>query len=141
MKTKESIKAYNKEYFARPAVIARAKIRNAKYRARRKDYKKTLAGKRAERKYKTSTRGKAVAMFNRIKNRYGLSIEGFESLIAIQKGVCAICGAEPNGRLHIDHCHTTGKVRGLLCVKCNLAIGLMNDNTALLLKAIQYLQR
>lgn len=51
---------------------------------------------------------------------------------------CLICGGDY--RLSIDHCHTTGKFRGLLCGKCNSAIGLFNDNTDIMMNAIRYLE-
>lgn len=82
--------------------------------------------------------------------RYGLTIEGYERLFAEQGGACAICrkpevvrqprrvtGAEP---LAVDHCHRSGKVRGLLCMKCNTAIGKLNDDPALLRSAAAYLE-
>lgn len=87
--------------------------------------------------------------FNLEKN-YGLSVEEYDRLLAEQGGVCAICGnAEPSahGRtgkqfaLSVDHCHLTGRVRGLLCQKCNRAIGLLGDDVDLLKKAIYYLEK
>jgi hypothetical protein len=58
---------------------------------------------------------------------------------------CGICGkaTEPGrwGNLHIDHCHKTGKVRGVLCSECNSAIGKLKDDPDLLRKAIVYLER
>jgi len=61
-----------------------------------------------------------------------------------QGGVCAICG-KPEAtartkRLCVDHCHETGKVRGLLCSHCNRAIGLLGDSCAILASAITYLE-
>ena len=70
MKTKEQIQKYNKEYFARPEVIARAKVRNAQRREKRREYKKTDRGKAAEYKYQNSELGKKTKNWNRIKNRY-----------------------------------------------------------------------
>jgi hypothetical protein len=66
-------------------------------------------------------------------------------LLESQLGKCAICrGVELRKgkkiRLSVDHCHTTGKVRGLLCGNCNRAIGLLKDDSSLLLKAVLYLQ-
>jgi hypothetical protein len=62
MKTKEQISAYNREYFARPEVIARAKIRNAKYRERRRAYKKTPKGKMAEKRYNDKLNTKTLTI-------------------------------------------------------------------------------
>lgn len=60
----------------------------------------------------------------------------------LSKKVCDICGKEPRltKRHSIDHCHTTGKIRGLLCDDCNTALGKFQDNTTLLKKAIEYLE-
>lgn len=76
-----------------------------------------------------------------LKNKYGLSLEGYEQLFEKQNGLCAICGKreEQNKLLAVDHCHETGKVRGLLCSMCNTAIGKLNDDPKLLLKAVDYL--
>jgi hypothetical protein len=73
--------------------------------------------------------------------RYGLTIKAYEQMIAKQNGKCKICGGEPNGkgRLHVDHCHETGKIRGLLCHSCNTGIGLFKHNVVLLAKASKYL--
>lgn len=72
-----------------------------------------------------------------IKKRYGLSTENYYKLFDLQNNKCAICKLEK--KLHIDHCHKTGKVRGLLCFGCNAAIGQFNDDTKLLKNAIEYL--
>lgn len=63
-------------------------------------------------------------------------------MLARQNGRCAICNREPFGRwttFYIDHDHTTGKVRGLLCQKCNAGIGLLMDSIPILFLAIRYL--
>jgi hypothetical protein len=55
--------------------------------------------------------------------------------------VCQICNTKDRRELNVDHCHTTGKVRGLLCDNCNKALGLFKDSTDLLAKAANYLRR
>lgn len=81
---------------------------------------------------------------------YGLTPDDYAALLAAQGCRCAICGLdEPNAhgrtgkkfRLSVDHCHGTGRIRGLLCQKCNRAIGLLGDSVELLRKAIDYLER
>jgi recombination endonuclease VII len=63
-----------------------------------------------------------------LKYRYGLSKEDYERMLDEQGGVCAICGSAPDKqRLSVDHNHGTGKVRGLLCHKCNLALGVIES--------------
>ncbi len=79
----------------------------------------------------------------RVKAMYGITSEEYKALHTAQKGKCAICGTAPTTKrgLHVDHCHETGKVRGLLCHGCNTALGSFKDNTNLLNNAINYLKR
>jgi hypothetical protein len=59
-----------------------------------------------------------------LKYKYGLTPEDYDAKLAEQGGVCAICGKSPTKRrLHIDHCHETGRIRGLLCTGCNTRLG------------------
>lgn len=65
-----------------------------------------------------------------LRERYDLAPEDYEAMLKAQDGACAACGTLPSesGHLHVDHCHTSGAVRGLLCSNCNTALGLCNDN-------------
>lgn len=79
----------------------------------------------------------------RIERSYGIDRATYETLLESQGGVCAICGNPERGKknhLSIDHCHDTGKVRGLLCGRCNSGIGLLNDDPELLRSALSYLR-
>ncbi len=72
----------------------------------------------------------------------GITYSEFKELLRKQKNGCAICGeAETKRRMSVDHCHRTGKVRGLLCQRCNTSLGGFKDNPALLKKAIKYLNK
>jgi hypothetical protein len=73
---------------------------------------------------------------------YGVTKEFLIDLHEKQKGKCAICNEEPKTvrGLHIDHCHKTGKVRGLLCHGCNVALGSFKEDVTLLNKAIEYIR-
>ena len=77
------------------------------------------------------------------KNRYGISLTDYNELKISQKFSCAICGKHEQltirQRLVVDHCHSTGKVRGLLCDNCNHGLGKFKDNKEYLLNAIEYL--
>ena len=90
-------------------------------------------------------------IMNRIIRRYGVTADQYLALRESQRGVCAICGAtpKPERRLHIDHDHTCcpeksrscgNCVRGLLCDACNVGVGMMKDDPALLRSAISYLE-
>jgi hypothetical protein len=73
--------------------------------------------------------------------KYGLTPEQYDAMHEAQEGLCAICSNYQVGvnSLSVDHCHTTGSVRSLLCMKCNSALGLLNDDPELLTKARHYL--
>jgi hypothetical protein len=72
---------------------------------------------------------------------YGLTVEQVEHMRKDQNGVCAICFGSSGGKkdLHIDHCHATGKVRGLLCESCNRGLGFFRDSPDHLVAAAKYL--
>ena len=70
---------------------------------------------------------------------YSLSLEDWNRLFQEQEGTCAICNEEFTDKICVDHDHETGKVRGLLCDKCNRGIGQFNDSTEKLYNAIKYL--
>lgn len=81
-----------------------------------------------------------------MKKAYGLTVADYDALLAAQDGKCAICGVEPGVKesslrkhLCVDHCHTTGKIRGLLCGPCNRALGLLGENPQTVAAAQQYL--
>lgn len=74
--------------------------------------------------------------------KFGLTPEDYERMLAEQGGVCPICLAPPtaNKRLAVDHCHRTGIVRGLLCGDCNAALGFLRDNPESANRAADYLR-
>jgi len=74
--------------------------------------------------------------------KYGITPEDFKQMFEAQQGKCAICNEEPKTKrgLHVDHDHETGKVRGLLCHGCNVALGSFKEDVTLLNKAIEYLR-
>lgn len=85
---------------------------------------------------------KERAKWNRIFSIYGLTQSAVERMIADQSNKCAICENDFNScHMHIDHCHTTGKVRALLCSRCNQAIGLIDESLDRLESIRKYLQR
>jgi Recombination endonuclease VII len=78
----------------------------------------------------------------RLRYIYGISLEEYGAMLARQGGVCAICKKKPDkGKvLFVDHCHVTGRVRGLLCGKCNSVLAFGNDDPDILRAAIAYLR-
>lgn len=80
----------------------------------------------------------------RIKSLYGISSEEYNLLLNKQNDSCAICKihvSEIKGSFNIDHNHSTGKVRGLLCHKCNKGLGLFLDKPEIISKAVDYLRK
>ncbi len=73
---------------------------------------------------------------------YGLTLDDLQQMFEDQDGRCAICDTPFDDDLvpHVDHCHETGRVRGLLCIRCNTGIGLLGDNEDRLAEAIRYLR-
>lgn len=80
-----------------------------------------------------------------LMKKYGITIEEFDRMFAEQGEACAICKVrvlDSRGfRPHIDHCHDTGKVRGILCGRCNRALGQFEDDATLLRSAVAYLEK
>lgn len=74
-----------------------------------------------------------------LRTKYGITQEEYDRLFQLQNGKCAGCGKTLDSNLCVDHDHGTGKVRGLLCKGCNLAIGNVKDNPETFLKLYQYL--
>ena len=79
---------------------------------------------------------------NKMKYTHGIGIEEYNVMHKGQEGRCAICGsrkASKFGRLYIDHCHGTGKIRGLLCRNCNAGLGMFKDDPEIIMEAATYL--
>jgi hypothetical protein len=84
-----------------------------------------------------------------LKKMYGITLQEYEALLEQQKDVCAICkGKETTKsrdgvprRMPVDHCHVTGRIRGLLCTQCNRGLGMFGDNSDRLIAAAQYLAK
>lgn len=96
----------------------------------------------------TPSRTRQYRRQDAIKRKYGLSWEEYILLYEKCNGLCEICEKplsllldEEKQTAFVDHCHTTGKVRGLLCLKCNMGLGAFNDSRLHLGKALDYLDK
>lgn len=106
--------------------------------------KDPIASKKYHQEYNKKNRDRITA------RRHGLTVEQYQDLITKQHGVCAVC-YKPETTVHgsskkiqplaIDHNHTTGEVRGLLCAKCNTALGLLDESCERAQALISYLER
>lgn len=78
-----------------------------------------------------------------LQRQYGITTDEYTRLAKKQNWVCAICGKRERrlSRLVVDHCHSSGKIRGLLCSTCNTGLGYFYDDVALFNKAISYLKK
>lgn len=118
--TKEDQRVYAREYHSRNREACREKMR-ARYASNKDRYREKW-----------------------IEKKYGKGALAFYNAEIAKDDKCRICGISesdaPGGRLAIDHCHATGRLRGLLCSKCNTGIGLLGDNRAILQAAITYLE-
>ena len=97
-------------------------------------------------------RVKAYRKANRMKSymqelrrKYGLSSDRFDNLMAVQGSACATCKmpfdwGDKQTKPHVDHCHDSGRVRGILCNRCNSVLGLVQDNKELLSALAGYLE-
>lgn len=94
-------------------------------------------------------RNRSKTRSRHLQNRYGITLEEFNAMFAEQDGLCAVCrkpetakwmGTDRTRPLSVDHCHETGKVRGLLCHSCNRILGLLNDDPDRLRRALAYLE-
>lgn len=110
------------------------------YRTRNKD---TLR-ERQRTQYARLTPAEKLARSLRIQcSTYGITVADFHAMVARQNGCCAVCGTKPKIRLDIDHNHASGAVRGLLCRRCNLALGFVESGggAAFARKLVAYIQR
>lgn len=164
-RTKEERNAYERGWRARN----RDKVREQKRRSREKHKERRNAWNREQRAeaakkrkahqkawreknpevYRMSVirrtlRAKAQSLASSFKVAYNITLEQFRTVNELQGGGCAICGVTESvgrsKRLNVDHDHVTGIVRGLLCTRCNSAIGYMGDNPEFLKRAALYLE-
>jgi Recombination endonuclease VII len=110
----------------------------AKYNARKRREWHNMTPEHRDRLMKKRRAAKLMA-------RYGITVEDYDSILASQDGVCALCFKTPEQTksqiLCVDHCHDTGVVRGLLCRLCNYALAALGDEAEHLRRAVAYLER
>jgi hypothetical protein len=132
---KEKREEWSKSYY----VKNKEKILERQRAYRESNREKLAEGQRIYRKNnkkKLSEEQKA----RMVAKRYGISLEDVAKMKTDQCNKCAICQKDI-GRLVVDHNHDTGEVRGLLCNKCNIALGLFKDSRFILLAAVDYLDK
>lgn len=135
-KDAEARRAYQREYHQR------RRSEDPKYA----EYMRSQSKKWYEKKFRRDPEYKAYRYKSRVARKYGLTVEQYDGMVQEQMGKCAICrevehADEPGKRLHIDHCHETGVVRGLLCAKCNTGVMRSGVTPETLRRAAQYLEK
>jgi hypothetical protein len=107
-------------------------------------WKKKKAKARAKNRKQNPDKHKIKDFEADLMKNYGITIQKYQQMLVEQKGCCAICGKHESSfkrRLHIDHDHTTGQVRALLCTRCNPGLGYFEDSVEKLEMAITYLNK
>lgn len=141
---------YDRERLKNPDVVARMKAYRQSergkdvYKKSQQKLRKTEKFKDYRRAYKATDKAKNARRNQLLKKNFGITLEIYNKMLEEQNSVCAICNkhVEKETRsLAVDHCHSTGKIRGLLCRFCNQAIGHFDDNEELLQSAIRYLNK
>lgn len=96
---------------------------------------------RRDEHYRATGRKRISDRKSYLKRKFGITPERYDAMLAAQGGVCAICGRPPNSgaALHIDHDHRTNRIRGILCFRCNNALGDLDDDPDRLMAAAMYL--
>lgn len=125
---------------------SRSKYLASKLRYRQK--RRKMLSKKQQMYYRNNLEkislSKGAWYLNKLCKRHGITIDFYNDLVKKQSGLCAICKSPPGlkriKRLVIDHDHQTGKVRGLLCMHCNAALGKLGDTKEQLLKVLEYLE-
>jgi hypothetical protein len=132
-------KAENRERDSAYAKRRHAEHREERCAATRKWY---WANREKARAYKRSDRYKAY-YWEKNLGKFGLTLDSYHALLEKQGDKCACCGTSYHGgrQFNVDHDHETGKVRGLLCNRCNLGLGYLDDNLAGVQRAMAYLER
>ncbi len=98
--------------------------------------------KASHKKWKLKNPEKLLAY--KLKSKFGITVEEYRKMFERQENRCAICwkdGKTSTRKLHIDHDHKTGKIRGLLCKNCNHGLGMFKDDMYRLLNAVSYLKK
>lgn len=136
-KNKERVREYMREYQRKRRAVDPEKHRTEQ----RLYYLKAIDARRANARayYEKTKRGRTLEV------KYGVPRGWYDATLATQGGKCAVCRSlTPGGRFqnfHVDHCHASGKVRGLLCNACNHLLGCARDNVQTLRAAARYLTK
>ena len=116
-------------------------INSFKFKDAKKLYRHSACNNCKDKERRKSPGKKLLRKKQHLRLNYKLDYTTYLQMIKTQNNKCKICNQEQQGKsLAVDHCHTTGKVRGLLCANCNTAIGLLKEDITIFNKAIEFLK-
>ncbi len=124
------------QYRSNPDVVKRERARNNQYNKNNPD-----VIKRAKKKWENNN-PEGFKRYN-LLCKYGLTLEKYNEILASQNECCAICKEHQSKQkksLYVDHCHVSGKIRGLLCYQCNIVLGHFRDSPIILQFCMDYLK-
>ena len=128
----EERKAYFRDYSRRWRAAHPERVREIHKAWRRRNPEKAV---------KWSKDNSAKIRLAMLKKKYGLTPEAYQAMLDVQRNSCSICLELFAGKVCVDHCHTTGKVRGLLCAGCNSGLGHFKDCPERMVNAANYIKR
>jgi len=138
------MREYNRQRRKLPEVKERERQyqRTDRVKELRRKYYSSPECKELRRQYRKSLKGAESKRREALKYNYGIGLEEYDRLFDKQRGRCAICFETCPGkkRLSVDHNHTTGAIRGLLCARCNFMLGYSGDSILVLHEAVRYLE-
>lgn len=139
----------NRRYWCNPCYAERQRIYSLKdgsHNEKKASRAKLLRGSRS---LEARERERRVNRNAVLRRKYGITIDQYEAMLARQTGKCAVCfdvlfigtnfGGKGNKQVHLDHCHATGVVRGILCGHCNRMIGMARERAWVLHRAADYI--
>lgn len=153
-KTIEARREYQRTYYKKWREDNRQKTRDStkKYHSKHKERKKVyreIYEKMNKEQIRDRTRvwkkkNKEKLRNQHLKRTYGITLEEYNNMLIAQNNSCSIClisieDTKEKRNLAVDHCHTTGKIRGLLCMNCNKSLGLLKDNPLIVKNMLEYL--
>lgn len=143
-KEEKSVELFHKNSAKKDGRHPRCKVCHAQYESSpsrkkaKQQYASSERGKNVRVKHRLSQKCKDTTTKYRLATKYGLTLDQYTAAYTAQNGMCKICNTKFES-LAVDHDHITNRVRGLLCIQCNLILGNARDNITTLVNAIQYL--
>jgi hypothetical protein len=121
-------KKYAEDPDYRESTLARQRRYRQAHKKERADRRRLRRQTDTDSRQRELARGREYSQKKRCESIYGISLEQYEAMVARQGGLCAICKEKPEKSLCVDHCHTSGRVRGLLCNNCNCMLGFAQND-------------